>query len=285
MKTIHRPFRTNFYLWNGMAALFFSSCVTEPHSHNTMQLLVDLQDGFRCKVSGGEWQSYRLLILRENVIHQLDTRDSVQLLVYLDAGSRIAQQLKARYLKGKDAAAPDIAVLALLNPENLQRALVEPTPELLGQLIGDIFGLLTETQMSRAKDQRMAKVEELIASTSPANLSIRFLSAAIFLSESRLRLLFKLQTGVSIYQYLLWAKVRYGIVQLMAGRSVGEAALEAGFSDSSHFHKMLVQLFGFGPTAFLKSNSAMRMINCDENPLHFETNLYNRQQQLVRTYP
>jgi len=284
MKDIPKPFRTNFYLWNGVAALFFSAYVTDLHSHNTMQLFIDLQHGFKCRLGGGEWQTYRNLILRENVIHQLDTNDSVQLLIYLDAESLVAKQLKAKYLQGMDAAAPDVNLLAMLHPEEIQNAMLDPNPLLLGRLIGHIFGILTETPATARRDDRITKIEEMIAGGTPAELTIQRLADVACLSESHLRALFKQQTGASIHRYLLWSRLRYGINLLMTGRPVGEAALEAGFSDSSHFHKMLVQMFGLGPAAFLKSNRYMEMVTCDEIPLRFETNVYDKQQQLLRTY-
>ncbi|OKS86747.1 AraC family transcriptional regulator [Mucilaginibacter polytrichastri] len=284
MKTTLRPFRTNFYLWNGFAALFFSACVTDPHSHNTMQLFVDLQHGFKCKTGDGDWQTYRLLILRENVIHQLDTNGSVQLLIYLDASSTIARQLQERYLTGQDAASPNVNLLALLHPAELQRAMLEPDPRLTYGLIRCIFSLLTEMPLTSAIDGRIIKVKELIAAGQANSQNIRMLADTVCISESRLRALFKQVTGVSIYKYLLWRRLRYGINQLMAGKAVGEAALESGFSDSSHFHKMLVQMFGLAPGAFLRNNRAMQMITCEETPLRFETSLFDKQQQLLRVH-
>jgi AraC-like DNA-binding protein len=284
MKDIPKPFRTDFYLWNGVAALFFSAYVTDLHSHNTMQLFIDLQHGFKCRLSGGDWQNYHTLILRENVIHQLDTNGSVQLLIYLDADSLVAKQLKAKYLQGQDAASPAVSLLALLHPEEVQNAMLHPDPALLGRLIGQIFRVLTDTPTATRRDERITKAEEMIAVGTPATLSIQGLADAVCLSESRLRALFKQQTGTSIYRYLLWARLRYGINLLMTGKPVGEAALEAGFSDSSHFHKMLVQMFGLGPAAFLKSNRYMEMVTCDDVPLRFETNIYDKEERVVRRY-
>jgi AraC-like DNA-binding protein len=284
MITPHQPFRTNFYMWRGVAALFFSSWITEPHSHNTMQLFIDLQDGFRCKFKDGSWERYRLLILRENVIHQLDTDGSVQLLIYLDAGSSIAHELKNKYLKGSDAASPNIPLLSMLHPGDLQHALLEATPQLLWKQIVQIFDLLTGVPETWRGDERVAKAEQLIAATPAALLSIKMLASAVCLSESRFRAVFKRHTGISVYQYLLWARLRCGISQLMAGKPVRDAAVEAGFSDSSHFHKMLVQMFGVGPGAFLKNNRKMQMVSCDETAVQFETNIYDRNGRLRRVY-
>ena len=41
---------------------------------------------------------YKSLIIRENAIHQLDTNDSVQFPVYLDAQCEMAKRIKVKYL-------------------------------------------------------------------------------------------------------------------------------------------------------------------------------------------
>src|ERR1700749_162734 len=110
MKAAIKPYRTDFYMWNGVSAIFFSSCVTNIHSHNTMQIVVDIQDGFKCRINDDEWKSYKNLVIRENVIHQLDTNDSVQLLIYLDARTIIVQEIKSKFMDryGYDTYSPAI---------------------------------------------------------------------------------------------------------------------------------------------------------------------------------
>jgi AraC-like DNA-binding protein len=50
----------------------------------------------------------------------------------------------------------------------------------------------------------------------------------------------------------------------MAGDTVSDAAMEAGFADSSHFHKMMVQVFGMSPSKFLKENLANDFVVCEK---------------------
>ena len=87
MKHGKSPYTSAVYVWNGTSTVFFSSCLTPFHSHNTMQLVLDTQTSFRFRVKNGSWGIYKSLIVKENVIHQLDTNKSVQLIVYLDRKS------------------------------------------------------------------------------------------------------------------------------------------------------------------------------------------------------
>ncbi len=284
MKATARPFRTHFYLWEGVSALFFSNCVTQPHSHNTLQVVVDLQGAFKCKVNQGPWGTYTHLIIRENVLHQLDTHGSVQLLIYLDADTAIAQELKTRYLTGRDFFAPEIVMLPLLNPRELQRAILEPNPELLYQLINKVLLILARPKTETRADSRIVEVERLIAVLAPELLTVQFLAKKIFLSESRLRALFKEKTGVPIYKYILWRKIRFAINQIMTGDSVGEAALEAGFTDAPHFHKMLVNMFGVSPSQFIKENQSLKIVRCDQSPLKFVSTVYDEANEVIKVY-
>ncbi|HMH24853.1 MAG TPA: AraC family transcriptional regulator [Puia sp.] len=284
MKVPSKPYRSNFYLWNGVSAMFFSSCVTVPHSHNTMQIIVDIQDAFKCKVNGGEWKIYRCLILRENAIHQLDTNDSVQLLIYLDADTAVAGILKEKLLLESDLYAPESSLRSFIQPEDLQRAILEPNPELLLKVINNILGMLAGPQDPYRTDDRIAKAEEIIAITPPGQLTIKYLSEQVFLSESRLRALFKEKVGVPVYKYIMWRKIRYAINQIMAGSSVLEAAIQAGFTDASHFHKMLVNMFGISPSQFIRNSQNLNILTCDKSPLKFETSVYDQDRQVIQVY-
>jgi AraC-like DNA-binding protein len=222
--------------------------------------------------------------IRENVIHQLDTNGGVQLLIYLDANSDVAKKMKTLYLADKNASSPNEKILNEIHPEELQRAVLGNNPTQLWELINRILNFLTQSPKANKGDKRVLEIIERITVTPPALLSIRFLAKTVYLSESRLCELFKCQVGVTLYKYLMWNRIRFGINQLMAGKSVGETALEVGFTDSSHFHKMLVQMFGIGPTAFLKNHRSLNMVTCEEVPIHFEIKTFDQHQRLGNIY-
>ena len=129
-------------------------------------------------------------------------------------------------------------------------------------------------------DKRILITEQAISTTHPEETTIKSLADKACLSESRLRSLFKDVTGVSLYRYMLWNKIRYATNQIMAGYTVNDAAIDAGFTDSSHFHKMMVKMFGISPSKFLKDNKTDNLVMCDQSPLHFETRVYNKEQRI-----
>lgn len=281
MKHGRSPYTSTFYMWNGVAAFFYSSHLTSFHSHNTMQLVLDTQKNFRLKIKGSNWKTYKSLIIKENVIHQLDTNDSVQLIIYLDAEMRIAHAIKSKYLAENEIYPLDLNIFHFVNSSDLQRALLNQEPLLLENLINRILGSLSLEIGNTPADERISIAEQTISTTHPEEITIKSLADNACLSESRLRSLFKSVTGVSLYRYILWNKIRHATNQIMAGHTVNDAAIDAGFTDSSHFHKMMVQLFGVSPSKFLKDNKDDNLVMCDKSPLHFETRVYNKGQRVV----
>jgi len=284
MKADIRPYLTNFYMWHGVSAFFFSHCVTHVHSHNTMQIIVDLQDGFKCRIGDGEWQSHKNLIIAENVIHQLDTDGSVQLLIYLDIETSAAKEIKSRYMEGQQACEPNINFFETIDPKQLQDAVLKPDPGLLLNVVNQMLSILCEERDGGKADERVLRMLQMIAADHPEKLTVSNLAERICLSESRLRVLFREATGMPVYQYLMWARIRFAINRIMNGYAVNEAALEAGFTDSSHFHKMMIRMFGISPSQFIKSSQFFNIITCDSSPLNFETSVYNKFGEVEKVY-
>jgi AraC-like DNA-binding protein len=279
MKATTSPFRSNFYLWNGVSAIFFSNCITNVHSHNTMQILVDIHDRFKCRIGDGPWRTGKNLIIKENIPHQLDTNGSVQLIIYLDAETTAAKAIKTRY--PGEFTQPDLDLFSIVQPNHLQQVLLKPDPKTLLNIVSRILQSLAGETQATKQDARIRIVEQTIDNVQPDELSTTTLAAKVHLSASRLRSLFREHTGVSLYKYILWSRIRFAINKIMTGSTINDAAWEAGFTDNSHFHKILVAMFGISPSQFLRDNKTMEIFTCDFSPLNFETTVYDQQGRLT----
>ena len=276
MKSSTSPFRSNFYLWNGVSAIFFSNCVTNTHSHNTIQIITDIHHQFRCRVNEAPWLTCKNLIIKQDTPHQLDTNDSVQLIIYLDITTTAAKAITTRYLGNDNAAEPELNLFDIVKPDTIQQVLLKPDPQTLHNIVGRILQQLTgETAVITKTDPRIRIVGKAIDHGRPDQLNISTLAAQVHLSESRLRSLFRLQTGVPIYKYILYSRIRFAINRIMTGSPINDAAWEAGFTDNSHFHKILVSMFGISPSQFLRESKTMEIFTCDFSPLNFETTVYD----------
>lgn len=273
MKAIQSPNTSALYLWNGVSAIFFSSSITPFHSHNTLQIVFDIQTGFKLRLKNGLWNAYKKLIIKENVVHQLDTNNSVQFIIYIDTQTILAKTIKTRYLKA-EIYVPDLNLFHFVKPDELQNALLNADPVTVEKLITKILNAFTTSSGNTIIDERVNMVEEIIANNPPEMISIKYLAGRAYISESRLRALFKQTTGIALYRYILWSKIRYATSCLMAGCTVNEAALKAGFVDSSHFHKVMSKMFGISPSGFINSNKEFRVIKLGSSPLNLKTEVY-----------
>jgi len=196
------------------------------------------------------------------------------LIIYLAAESGIARAIKSGGLLENDVYSPVLNIFHLVNSNELEQALVNPEPGKLKDLIDKVLKTLSRQISIASSDNRIAIVEQAISTLHPDEISLKSLADRVYLSESRLRSLFKDVTGVPLHRYILWNKIRFATNQIMVGDSVNEAAIEAGFTDSSHFHKMMFKMFGESPSGFLKNNKPSHRVLCDKEPLHFKTRYY-----------
>ena len=275
MKHGMSPFTSFYYIWNESSAVFFSSSLTPLHSHNTMQLVFDIQNNFRFRLENGLWNNYKSLIIRENVIHQIDTNKSVQLIIYLDSETAVSKAIKLAFLPGEDIYEPDLNIYHMINSDELEKALLHPDPARMKKIVNKVLNGLCLKLASETSDKRITIIEQLISNFDPRTISIKMLAEKAYLSESRLRSLFKKVTGITIHHYIICNKIRFATNQLMAGNSVSDAAFEGGFADSSHFHKMMVKIFGITPSDFLQNYKQKQYLICDSTRLHFKTKVHN----------
>jgi AraC-like DNA-binding protein len=273
MKHGKNPFTTYYYIWNKSSAVFYSSNLTPFHSHNTIQVVLDMQNSFRFRLKNGQWNTYQSLIIKDNIVHQLDTNKSVQLIIYLDTESPVAKAITSTFLAEKDIYVPDLNIFHMANSNELEKAMVHPEPGIMKSLIENVLGKLSRDTGISFPDKRILLIEQTISNLDPKEISLKMLAGKVYLSESRLRSLFKKVTGTPIHRYILWNKIRFATNQIMAGNSVYDAAIESGFTDSSHLHKMMVQQFGITPSDFIKNNKLKKFIHCDKDRLFFKTTL------------
>jgi AraC-like DNA-binding protein len=240
-----------------------------------MQLVFDIRNTFKCRIQYTEWGVYKSVIIKENVIHQLDPNDSVQLLLYLDAESEIAKAIKLKYLSGSDIFSPNLEVLDHTNPGELEQCLIQPDPELLEKIVHRLLNQLVGNQKTDICDERIKKVIKLLATDSSEKITITYLAKKVFLSESRLRFLFKKAICVPLHRYIIWNKIMLAIGKIMNGSTVQDAAIDCGFTDGSHFHKLLLRMFGISPSQFIKDNSRKSLQILTRYPLSMESRVFD----------
>jgi AraC-like DNA-binding protein len=275
MRTRRNPYTTTLYLWNDISAMFYSAYITPFHSHNTLQLIIDVGGEFRFRTPETPWKVYKSLLIKEDVIHRLDTSRGVQLIVYLEESGNLAECLRARYLSDRETYSFDEEMLFLEKPGQIQRCMLSSDSRLLEQLVRQLLTAIRTANFKRAIDGRVRNAIHLIAADRSGEQTIARIARDLYLSESRLRSLFKTDMGISLHQYILLHKSKLGLTRIMDGASIAEAAATGGFADSSHFHRVMLHLFGVSPSRFMRANERKRIEYVSTAPLRLVTSQYS----------
>ncbi|MCG8392063.1 MAG: AraC family transcriptional regulator [Pseudomonadales bacterium] len=109
-------------------------------------------------------------------------------------------------------------------------------------------------------DERIAAVVEQIRSDPAENLSNEALAEQVGLSGDRLQRLFKQATGIPIRRYRLWHRLFVTSSMMAMGSTLTDAALAAGFSDSSHLTHVFKSMLGMSPSAVLRRSRHVRIL-------------------------
>ena len=75
-------------------------------------------------------------------------------------------------------------------------------------------------------------------------ITCRETAEAVFLSESRFSHLFRKEAGMTFAAYLIYQRIINVYTGILQGKSITEAALDAGFASSSHFADVNRRVFG-----------------------------------------
>lgn len=74
----------------------------------------------------------------------------------------------------------------------------------------------------------------------------------IFLSEGRFSHIFKEQVGMTFSTYLIYQRIMKTYTEIINGKSITEASIEAGFSSSTHFAETNKRSFGLSASTIKK---------------------------------
>ena len=125
---------------------------------------------------------------------------------------------------------------------------------------GVLFPAESDVVLGFEFDERVRVVIERIRQDPTDNLSNDALAETVGLSGDRLQRLFKDATGIPIRRYRLWHRLFVTSTMMAMGSSLTEAALAAGFSDSSHLTNVFRNMLGMSPSTVLRRSRQIRIL-------------------------
>jgi AraC-like DNA-binding protein len=240
------------FVWTDRALFVGDRSETSLHSHHALELCVGLDElGIDMSARGGsELRGVPGAMVRAGAAHRLSIPGPKVAVLYIDPQSEVAASLQ-RWLGPAD-------IRGL--PESLMHDLRDRFRELLHSrdtglaeadaACGALLAALIEEVPRPSMHWRVRTAMERIDADLQAPPSLDALAAAVGISASRLRHMFKEQAGLPISRYVLWMRLRAALLKALEGATMAESAQEAGFSDAAHFTRTCRQMFGLPPTAF-----------------------------------
>ena len=114
-------------------------------------------------------------------------------------------------------------------------------------------------QKTPTYDDRITELLSLLDECSCDDHAIAQFAYKIALSPSRLSHLFKEQTGMPLKSYIMLHQMERAFIGLLGGKSITEAALNAGFDTPSHFAATTKRLMGMYASLSLKDSEFLKV--------------------------
>lgn len=96
-------------------------------------------------------------------------------------------------------------------------------------------------------DPKIQKVLSYINENITSELNVDALADLVYLSKYHFMRLFKAQTGTTVHAYIRQKRLLHAAREIRAGVPVSQAAVDAGFTDYSTFHRAFKETFGIAP--------------------------------------
>ncbi len=222
---------------------------TEMHAHHAFQLTFSLGGSFSFHLED-RVVSGPSAIVSPDTLHAFEARGFISHL-FVEPESRAGRTLE-QLMQGRPAAAvtaaeardaPDLILEAFRHPHDPRGALRDA-----GRTISDrIAGHARAVE----PDRRVRQIIKWATDNLDRSVGIDEAAQGVRLSPSRASHLFVEEAGLPFRTYVLWLRLVRAVDAHVAGRTLTEAAQEAGFSDSAHLSRTFKRMFGI-PAAALE---------------------------------
>lgn len=251
---------STLYLWRlrTLYVGYLGSRITFSAGAHT--LLFGLEDDVLIDVSGELFRA-RTLLLPAGVSFSADPQGKRVACCFLDPlgrdylfHQRLMQWRKPGFYSDSALQERQLSVLKQAYSDSLD------ADAMYGQLADLLFPASSTEVEGFRPDARIARIIELIRSDPAQNYSNDDLASQVGLSGARLQRVFKEATGIPIRRYRLWHRLFVTSTMMSMGSSLTDAALTAGFSDSSHLSHVFQNMLGMSPSAMLGHSRQNRVL-------------------------
>ena len=225
---------TKLYEANNHILIQTGSFQPVEHSHMAAHIIISMDHPVKLQCSGTEHLCHGFM-LPSGVSHAIDTMGNNVLVFLYESTTRVAKQIQN---------------ISCISDEVCQEIIRMYTncscdPDSYYAFEKSVLNLLGITEAAATiSDDRILSAMQYIRSQSSEKVTCQDVAAAVHLSQSRFSHLFREQVGMTFAAYLIYQRIMYVYTQMLLGKSITDAALDAGFSSSAHFADVNRRVFG-----------------------------------------
>jgi len=229
-------------VWPAAMIVWGPAFRTAGHSHHCFQLVLMMHGILRVRSgSKGAWRKCGAVLVRPDVTHEIDARDSGVLIAFVDPESELGTALGER-IDG------DISRISDGQVARWRAALGRtPTEARVERWVR------TELLYGRRPVKIHPRVHRVLKHLRQKlgisdDFSLKNLAGISGLSQSHFMHIFTESVGVPLRPYILWLRLQRAACDLIDGATVTSAAHSAGFSDGAHLTRTFRRMLGLTPT-------------------------------------
>lgn len=233
------------------------------HHHGAIQIMLSLDQHFSIKIDDADWRETKAVLIDTHIPHQLKNLPGLLVSLSIVPERTRGKNLQKYILKGAPVQYLDHLDLTIYQDKfqecydrqyNCPRAF-----RIVEEMIDDQTGV---KEYLGPIDDRIQSVINWIQQNLSMPISAHKLAQGVYLSEDRFLHLFKEQLGLPLRQYIRYQRIMTATMAFIGGKSLTEAAYEAGFADSAHFTRTFVEMNGVKPSEVAKDKESFKFCFC-----------------------
>lgn len=215
------------------------------HRHMAAHIIISMHEKIKV-ITENETHLCYGIILPCGISHVVDTYEQPVLVFLYDGTMSVAKQIKNTQVLSEKKCNRIIDLYAELEKGDRTNSYKIFEKQFLREIgIAGLIGGVT--------DDRIISAMKYVQSMSSEKISCQDVAGAIFLSQGRFSHLFKEQAGMTFAAYLIYQRMMYAYREILRGKTITEAALEAGFSSAAHFADTNRRVFGLSVSSIIQN--------------------------------
>ena len=217
----------------------------ELHRHNAAHIMISLNGKIDIIVNSEKTQC-RGIAIPSGVTHTANTDKNKVLIFLFDNTTDIANQIKNLAILSDEAV--DEIIKAYFCFENGDKS-----NTCYKEFIECVYKCANLSVVENiVMDNRIKSAITYIQLNLHEQITCSDVAKHIFLSEGRFSHIFKEQVGMTFSAYLIYQRIMKTYTEIINGKSITDASIEAGFSSSTHFAETNKRVFGLSANTIKK---------------------------------